>query len=303
MSDARLRLFRRTDEASSSAGVEAKIRFLPPEGEVPIYQPPLVDRQFIRLVAVYRVSWAPGSRHPLVEPWWRRPSSRWPRLSRAFCLWLRNSAGESDARHWVAEDTFWRLRPLHGQRWRLAAQVRLQPGVDRERAMQSVDTLLTAVVRTVPFVPAIPAEDLPILRAYMRGQEGEALAQDCGVEVPEVRRILRRARERFGVGAQRDLRRRLWNAYARRRAAFFADEVLKNIAVLVLLAAACVTATPDALAASATAEDKEPKREESRVAAPVAAATASPDRATGETACGAGQERFRQGAAFCRGRT
>ncbi|MCY0872087.1 MAG: hypothetical protein OWQ56_05160, partial [Acidithiobacillus caldus] len=77
----------------------------------------------------------------------------------------------------------------------------------------------------------------------------------------------------------------------------------KNIAVLVLLAAACVTATPDALAGSATAEDAEPKSEETRMAAPVAAATASPDRATGETVWGAGQERFRQGAAFCRGRT
>jgi len=151
-------------------------------------------------------------------------------------------------RHWAGTQTLWQVEALTGGRACLAAIVQLRPGVPTALAQESADKLLRVVCDSVPFLPKIEAKELPILRAYMVGQDPAEIAAATAYDEKAVRSCLRSVRGRLALPSGADLRQALWAVYARRRKLFFADEVVKYALLASIAVMAWFSAAPQALA-------------------------------------------------------
>ncbi|WP_291511855.1 hypothetical protein [Acidithiobacillus sp.] len=248
MTDYWLRLFGRGGSDPKDSVKSIALSLTPPKGVDVFYQSPSLDRRYLRSVTVYRLRRQRGVGQFVLEPWWRKPNSSWPRLPREFITWVQRSPMGDTRRCWRDDQTLWQIRSVSNSAACLAAIVRFREGLPPALAQEAADAILRDVCQHVPFLPEIEACELPILRAYMQGQEPAQIAASGAYDEKTVRSCLRRMRARLALPSRADLRGALWAVYARRRKLFFADEVARYVLLSGLALMICLSSASPALA-------------------------------------------------------
>lgn len=149
-------------------------------------------------------------------PWWRYPKARWGTVSPDLRAWARSHGDYREDRHLLSNAScLFYSRPLRPKR-RLVAEMELHISAGADLPWPEIHSLVSQVIRLVPFIPPLEAEDRQLVRLLLLGRRGAELATELGWSATKIRSRMARLCRLFDAQSYAQLMECLWLAHQRK---------------------------------------------------------------------------------------